>query len=148
MIAYGDASSIGMGIWFPGEHISYQCALTENVLKDDIFFFKALTVCSAVHLACNFKKTSCLLIYTNNTNTFDIVTSLQALLLYNPILISAINVLSADVVDFCIFHIFGKDNIIADPLPHFLNNLTLCLGPNLTIHNFTPPQDVLGDLKK
>ena len=50
-----------------------------------IFFFEALVVCSAIHLSCNFTKTSCLIIYTDNSNTFDIFNSLCALPLYNRI---------------------------------------------------------------
>jgi hypothetical protein len=51
MVAYVDASGVRMGVWFLGEHVGYQCPLPTDALKDVIFFFEALAVCSAVHLS-------------------------------------------------------------------------------------------------
>ena len=34
MVAYSDASSKGLGVWFPGEHVGYQCPLPLNAPKD------------------------------------------------------------------------------------------------------------------
>jgi hypothetical protein len=51
MVAYTDALSKGIGVWFLGEHVGYQCPLPVNALKDAIFFFEALAVCSAILLA-------------------------------------------------------------------------------------------------
>jgi len=87
-VAYVDASGVGIGIWFPAEFIGYQCSLPLEAPKDVIFFFEALAVCSVIHLSCNFTKTSRLIIYTDNSNTFDIFNSLRALPPYNHILIS------------------------------------------------------------
>jgi hypothetical protein len=56
MVAYTDALSKGIGVWFPGEHVSYQCPLPLNAPKDTIFFFEALTVCSTILLAWSFAK--------------------------------------------------------------------------------------------
>jgi len=135
-VAYVDASGVGIGIWFPGEYAGFQCHLPENVPEDAIFFFEALAVCSAVHLSRRFKKTSRLLIFTDNTNTFDIFTSLRAKPEYNCVLISAINVLIDDGVDLRVFHLLGSDNIIADPLSRYRNELALKLVPRLTISTF------------
>ena len=51
MVAYTDASSKGIGVWFPGEHVGYQCPLPLNAPKDAIFFFEALAVCCTILLA-------------------------------------------------------------------------------------------------
>jgi hypothetical protein len=148
LVAYTDALSKGMGVWFPGKHVGYQCPLPLNALKDTIFFFEALAVCSAIHLARCFAKTTRLIVYTDNTNTFDIFTSLAAKPDYNRILMSAIDVLIEDEVDLCLYHILGKDNLVADPLSCFKNKLASLLSPGLIIHNFIPPQDTLGESKK
>jgi hypothetical protein len=148
MIAYVDASGIGIGVWFPGEYVGYQCPLPIDAPKDVIFFFEALTVCSAIHLTRNHIKTSCLVVFTDNTNTFDIFSSLRAQPSYNRILISAMNVLIEDNLDLRVFNIPGKDNIIADPLSRFKNERARMLAPRLIILSFTPPRDALGEVKK
>ena len=148
MVAYSDASSKGLGIWFPGKHVEYQCPLPLNAPKDTIFFFEALATCSAILLAHSFRKTTRLIVYTDNTNTFDIFTSLSAKPVYNRILTASIDMLLEDKVDLRVFHIPGTDNIIADALSRYKNNLATLLSPNLIIGTFLPPQDVLGAPKK
>jgi len=148
MVAYTDASSKGIGVWFPGEHVGYQCPLPLNAPKDAIFFFEALAVCSAILLARSFRKTTRLIVYTDNTNTFDIFTSLAAKPVYNRILMSSIDMLIEDEIDLRVFHIPGKDNLIADPLSRYKNRLATLLSPGLIIGTFIPPQDALGAPKK
>ena len=48
-----------------------------------------------------------------------------------------------DKVDLRIFHIPGKDNIIADTLSRYKNRLATLLSLNLIIGTFLPPQDAL-----
>jgi hypothetical protein len=148
MVAYMDASSKGIGVWFPGEHVGYQCPLPVNAPKDTIFFFKALAVCSAILLVRSFHKTTRLIVYTDNTNTFDIFTSLAAKPVYNRILMCSIDMLIEDQIDLRVYHISGKDNIIADPLSRYKNELARLLSPGLIISPFIPPQDALGASKK
>ena len=144
MVAYTDASSKGIGIWFLGKHTSYRCPLPLSAPKDAIFFFEALAVCPAIFLAQSFQKTTCLIVYTNSTNTFDIFTSLAAKPVYNRILMCSIDMLLEDELDLHIFHIPRKDNLIADPLSRYKNRLTTILSLGLIISTFIPPQDALG----
>ena len=116
MVAYTDASSKGIGVWFWGKHISYQCPLPLSLPKDAIFFFEALTICSTILLVRSFQKTTWLIVYTNNTNTFNIFTSLTAKPVYNTILMCSIDMLLKDELDLQVFHIPSKDNLFADPL--------------------------------
>ena len=148
MVAYTGASSKGLGVWFPGEHVRYQCPLPLNAPKDAIFYFEALAVCSAILLARSFQKTSHLIVYTNSTNTFNIFTSLAAKPVYNKILMCSIDMLLEDDLDLRIFHIPGHDNLIADPLSRYKNRLATILSPRLIISTFTPPQDAMGAPKK
>ena len=144
-----DASSKGISIWFLGKHIGYQCPLPLNSPKGAIFFFKALAVCSAISLARSFCQTIWLIVYTNNTNTYDILTSLSAKPVYNRILI---DMLLEDKIDLHVFHIPGKDAIIAELLSRYKNRLATLFSLDLTIGTFlppqVPPQDALGALKK
>ena len=55
LIAYMDASAVGMGIWFPGEHTGFQCPLPADGPKDLIFFYEALAVYSAVCLGAQYR---------------------------------------------------------------------------------------------
>jgi len=131
MVAYTDASSKGLGVWFPGEHVGYQCPLPLNAPKDAIFFFEALAICSAILLARSFRKTTCMIVYTDNTNTFDIFNSLAAKPVYNRILMSLIDMLIKDGIDLRVYHILGKDNLIADLLSWYKNRLATLLSPSL-----------------
>ena len=72
-----------------------------------IFFFKALAVCCAVHLAVMMPHITKMLIATDNTHTFYIFVSLSALPIYNPILLSTITVLLRldHKLDLCIVYI-------------------------------------------
>ena len=148
MVAYTDASSKGLGVWFPGEHVGYQCPLPLNAPKDAIFYFEALAVCSAILLASSFQKTSHLIVYTDSTNTFDIFTSLAAKPVYNKILMCSIDMLLEDDLDLHVFHIPSHDNLIANPLSRYKNRLATILSPGLIIGTFTPPQDAMGAPKK
>jgi hypothetical protein len=116
MVAYMDALSKGIGVWFLGKHVGYQSPLPLNAPKDTIFFFEALTMCSAIILAQSFCKTTQLIVYTDNSNTLNIFTSLAVKPVYNRILMSLINILIEDQIDLQVYHIPGKDNLITDPL--------------------------------
>ena len=126
----------------------YQCPLPIQHPTDAIFFSKALVVCTAIHISEHFPGVTHLLIATDNTNTFDIFTSLSIQPVYNPILISTVNVLLHCDVNLRVIYIPGPLNHIADVLSRYQNDLVRKLIPAIQIENFTPPQDVLGVVKK
>jgi hypothetical protein len=49
--AFTDASSLGIAVWFLGEHTGYQWALPQDKVTDGIFFYEALMVCCTAHLS-------------------------------------------------------------------------------------------------
>jgi hypothetical protein len=89
-----------------------------------------------------------LLVYTDNSNMVAIFDSLHAKPIYNSLLLLAINVLLGYGVDLQVEHIPGQQNVIADALSHFHNELVKDLVPMAQIFDFEPPQDALGATKK
>ncbi|KAF8228560.1 hypothetical protein L208DRAFT_1285656 [Tricholoma matsutake] len=87
-----------------------------------------------------------LAILTDSSNTFNMFNSLHALLAYNPILITAIDLLLKSGVQLCVFHIPQTENKVADALSRLDGMAASWLQPNLVISNFTPPQLMLGEV--
>ena len=143
-----DASAQGFGIWFVSERLGYQCQLPVWPSTDVIFSFEALTVCSAIHLAGQFVGVTWLLVATDNTNTFDIFASLNAGPVCNPILISAVNVILQWDIDLWVVYIPEALNHVTDTLSQYHNDLVNLLVLGIQIESFTPPQDVMGAVKK
>jgi hypothetical protein len=136
-----------MGIWFPGEYAGYQSPLPPNGPRDLIFFYEALAVCSAFHIGAKF---GCdrIAIYTDNTNTVDMFSSLRAKPVYNSILIAAVDFAVNTSISTKVYYVPGNQNIIADYLSRFQNAKALQLAPNMRIRPFQPPRDALGVAEK
>ena len=147
LIGYTDASGSGMGIWFPGEYAGYQCPLPSEGPQDLIFFYEALAVCSAFYLGAKY---GCdrIAIYSDNTNTVDMFSSLRAKPTYNSILIAAVDFAVDNSISTKVYYVPGTQNIIANYLSRFQNAKALQLAPNMHIHPFQPPPNVLGVVEK
>ncbi|KAG2051860.1 hypothetical protein BDR06DRAFT_839860, partial [Suillus hirtellus] len=137
---YTDASGIGIGLWFLDDDFGCQCPLPSSAPLNTIFFFEALAVCSAIHAVCNMHKTPPkLLIYSDNTNMVAMFDSLRAKPAYNSLLLSAVDMLITHNIDLHVEHIPGHQNIIADTLSWFHNELVKELIPSAQIFDFEPP---------
>ena len=150
-LAFTDASGIGLGFFLPSLKLAFQCMLPSVCASECIFFFEALAICSVFHYFTQYSSAfslNLLVVYTNSTNTVDIFNSLQASAPYNRILISSMNVALDHELNFCILHIRGVDNLIADAIFRFKNDLTVSLCPGLVIRNLEPPRDTLGVVQK
>lgn len=149
VVAYTDASGIGLGLWFPDEDFACQCALPETSSSDTIYFMEALAVCSAIHAIQNMAEVPPrMLIYTDNQNVVAMFNTLRAQPAYNPILISAMDVLIKHGVDLRVEYVSGHLNNVADALSRFQNERVLILARNAQIYDFEPPRDALGVFKK
>ena len=105
VVGYTDASSSGMGIWFPEDSFACRSALPLAAPAATIFYFEALAVCSAIHTVADMDPVpSRLLIYTDNTNTVAMFNTLHAQPAYNCILRSAVDVLLQYSVDLRVEH--------------------------------------------
>jgi hypothetical protein len=112
VVAYTDASSEGLGLWFPAENFAAQCPLPSTRPCDTIFFFEALAVCSAIHILGNMPTPPpMMLVYTDNANTVAMFDSPRAKPPYNSILISAVDTLLHLNVDLRVAHIPGTHNV-------------------------------------
>lgn len=149
LVVFADASSLGMGIWFPGEYAGFQAALPSDGPKDLIFYYEALVVCFTIHFGIIYNAKH-IAVYSNNTNSVNMFSSLCAKPIYNRILImmSTINLILQHQLQFKVYYIPGVDNVIADHLSHFQNKAAILLVPKLVINSFQPPLDAMGAAKK
>ena len=67
---------------------------------------------------------------------------------FNDLLHTAIDNMLSNSLDVCVLHVSGSKNLIADALLWGNNSYTQHLVPDLVIHTFQPPYDLLGAVKK
>ena len=134
-------------IWFYFERSAegFQCQVPEHPPKDTIFYFEALAVVSVVNAVTYLPSIpSRLLVFSDNTNSVDIFHSLCLLPPYNGLLKFTVSLLIAHGISLRVVHVPGVDNSIADSLSRFENDKALSLCPGLTISQFEPPRESLG----
>ncbi|RDX39564.1 hypothetical protein OH76DRAFT_1328543, partial [Lentinus brumalis] len=143
-----DASALGIGVYFPWRHIGYFCDLPPNPPADSIFFYEALSVCTALHRVPAWREAGRsifrLAVLSDNTNAVSIFNTLKADPAYNPILISSVDVILNTGVDLRVDHVPGEFNVIADAISRRRFDLARALDPSLNLLTLTPPRDALG----
>ncbi|KAG6326006.1 hypothetical protein ID866_13084 [Astraeus odoratus] len=134
-----------MGFWFPSISLGFQSALPYSPHSCPIFFFEAFVVLMAIHTAtCYVPRGTQVAVFSDNLNTVSMFNSLAALPHYNPILLAAVDIFLSHDFDFRVFHIHGSHNVVADALSHWDNEHATRIIPDLDVHTFQPPWDVLG----
>jgi hypothetical protein len=136
-----DACPEGMGFWYPKLKVAFYSPTPCYEHPDLIFYFEALCVHSALFDA--YRRTASVgnnrfIIYTDNSNTVDIFSSLRALPPYNHLLKTAIDILNTGDNDMRVLHVPGVDNAVADALSRTNFQRALDLVPGLQIFNFEP----------
>ena len=141
-----DACPTGMGYWSPKTCEGFVCAVSP-LSRNGIFFFEALTVLSALSHVCESTsfKPHRLAILTDSLNTFDMFNSLHALPAYNPILITATDLLICSGMQLRVFHIPRNDNKVADALSRCDIDTACRLQPGIVVTQFSPPRFTLGE---
>jgi len=140
-ICYADACPSGLGFWSFDSLEGFQ----SDYHNDLIFFSEAYAVLSALHYALNHSsKPSRVLVFTDNTNTVDMFHSLHASPLYNPILLTAVDLLMSSKAQLRVHHVPGEYNIVADALSRFKGDVISRNAPYLSVSTFQPPRLTLG----
>ena len=148
-LAYTDASGDGLAYWFPSLNQGFQSPLPGSTPSGSIFYFEALAVASAIlHASSQIAAGSRLAIFSDNMNSVSMFNSLAALPVYNGLLMLAVDAILSANIDFRVLYIPGVDNIVADALSRWHNDLARSKAPGLTIHTFQPPRSPLGPAKK
>lgn len=145
---FTDASMKGMGVWFLCEHAGFQSPLPEDSPSDIIFFFEALAVVCGIWLCAHRYRRRRLICFSDNTNTVDAFASMSAAGPINKLLRFAVDILLEFDIDFRCYYVPGPENVVADALSRFKNEIVHKIAPNVVIQSFTPPQEAMGSLKK
>jgi hypothetical protein len=151
VILYCDACLVGMGFWLPDKCVGYYSPVPENTNDEQIFYFEALCVLSALHHVTDFlcvPPASRIVIYTDNDNTVAIFNTLRCLPHYNPILIDAADISIISSIHLRVLHIPGDLNYVADAISRKNFSLAKQYVPDLIISSFLPPRLPLGAPKK
>ena len=143
-----DACPAGMRYWSLTTCEGFICTISPDT-HNVIFFFKALTVVSALSHVCEstFQNLHHLAILTDSSNTFDMLNTLHALPAHNSILITATDLLIASGIQLRVFHIPCKCNKVADALSCLDGSTAHHLQPELSITYFSPPRFMLGEVQ-
>jgi hypothetical protein len=141
LTVYCDACPEGMGFWYPNLRLAFYSPTPCYEKPDVIFYFEALCVHSALfnaHRRTFAKDGSRFIIYTDNSNTVDVFSSLRALPPYNHLLKTAVDILHASDSDMRVLHIPGVDNAVADAISRADFSRAINLVPDLKISTFEP----------
>ncbi|KAJ3831738.1 hypothetical protein F5878DRAFT_495871, partial [Lentinula raphanica] len=137
-----------MAFWSPDKNQGFTAKVDQDSSTAHlIFYWEALTVLAAVEWISSLpdvkgsrERPFRLTVRSDSSNTVDMFNSLSALPLYNPILLSAVDILIKHDIDLRVIHIPGSENVVADALSRFDLELARTLQPGLTIQPFTPPR--------
>ena len=141
LTVFCDACPEGMGFWYPELRAGFYSPTPCYENPDLIFYFEALCVHSALfdaHRRTITKGTGRFIIYTDNSNTVDIFSTLRALPPYNHLLKTAMDILNLGDSDLRVLHVPGVDNAVADALSRADFHRAVQLQPGLTISPFEP----------
>ncbi|KAI0084583.1 hypothetical protein BDY19DRAFT_868536, partial [Irpex rosettiformis] len=144
LVIYCDACLSGLGFWSPLAP-SFAFAADRPVaptsVEDNIFWFEALTILTALHCAITLPGTFArVAIFTDNLNTVQMFDSFRSREPYLDILLAACEILITHHVELHVWHIPGERNTIADALSRRLFAVVHQYAPTLSITSFEPPR--------
>ena len=139
---YCDACPKGMGFWYPELNIAFYSETPEVENPNLIFYFEALCVLSAIYDAhCQSRGGNYqarMVVYTDNSNTVNIFSSLRALPTYNVLLKATVDILISGGHELCVHHVRGEDNDVADAVSRADFSRALSIVPTLKLATFSP----------
>ncbi|RDB15381.1 hypothetical protein Hypma_004640 [Hypsizygus marmoreus] len=148
---YCDACLDSMGFYYPEHQLGFYATVPPETPSDQILYFEALCVASALqHATETFTSKSPLriVLFTDNTNSVNIFSSLYSLPAYTEILKFFCDVLIQTTHQVRVLHVPGASNAVADALSRAQFTTAMALVPSLSISYFQPPHLPLGAAKK
>ena len=142
-----DACLLGLGFWYPAGNVGFMHPIDTTTPTPGIFYHEALTVVSTIYWSVHnlpIHPGSRLAAYTDNANTVDMFNSLRGQPLYNPLLITVVELLLKFDIALRVFHIPGEDNFVADALSHLWYDIVWYHILTMHVSFFIPPQLTLG----
>ncbi len=139
-----NACSKGMGFWIPDTNNAFYCPTPPDA-PPLIYYVEALCVLAALsHCCSSMTPNQKLLLYTDNSNVVDILSSLRCRAEFNTILKHTVTTRVQSQVDLWVLHIWGEMNTVADAISRAEFDRAKVLAadlsvPNLSINNFPPP---------
>jgi hypothetical protein len=116
-VFFCDASLDGLGCYLPATNIGFHTGAPVSAPPGNIFFLEALCVCWAVHIAHRRRLQGNIAIFTDNENAVALFNRLYSSFpVYNPILMSTVDILALKDFRIQVLTIPGDENIVADAL--------------------------------
>ena len=132
LVLYMDACPAGLGFWCPQLDSGCYADMISSAIDLPIFYHEASAVVCALHWFTQFGLNDAhrLTIYSDNTSTMDIFSTLKARNRYNELLKLAMDILMDGDLDLRVLHIASVSNTVAEcSLPSSLSDCSLS-SPN------------------
>lgn len=140
VVVFCDACLEGMGFWFPDLDLGFYAPTPMDSPTDIIFYYEALCVVSAIDILCNQpNENQKIVIFTDNSNTVDMFSSLRCEPAFNHLLRFAVDRLLSKGHDLRVIHVSGVENDVADAISRGQVGRALNSRPNLHLQFFRPP---------
>ena len=142
-----DASDISLGFYCPAEEVAFVHERDDDpsMAQSLITFFESLCVLSAIQWASlRQPPPKRLAVHTDSLNSVQFFNSFRARDKYAILIKAAAETLILSNIDLRVFHVSGKNNVVADLLSRRLYAEARSTTPSLKIHHFQPPRDVMG----
>ena len=136
-----------MVYYYPELMLGYQYCIPKEDQGETIFFYEAATITACIVHELGHPQPR-LTVHTDSYNTIDIWNLLKALKIYNDLLCTAIDSMIHNSLNVHILHVPGSGNLVTDALSWGNNLFAQHLTPNLTVHTFQPPRDLLEAAQK